>query len=160
MRPISIVLMLAFLGVAGAASAEEQSAGANKAQAEQPSGAGEAARGEQPSTPPAAAQAEPPAKAPAAAQPKERPAVVTRSDPAYAQKLAAALRVHVPTNPKVGAGTASCRFQVTANGAISGINCKGSSPAHSQLLQKAVAATKAPPPPGGSFSANQSVVFH
>jgi hypothetical protein len=149
MRKISIALMLILWGAAGAAYSEEQSGSAGAAQPEQPSGAVGANKAGEPSGA-AGAQAEPHSGAAGAAH----------ADPAYAQKLAVAVRARVPTNAKVGAGAASCSFQVTANGSVSGISCKGSSPAHSQLLQKAIAATKAPPPPGGSFSANQSVVFH
>jgi hypothetical protein len=150
MRKISIALMAAFLGVAGAVQAEEQSGAAGASQAEQPSGApGPAQTGEHSGT----------AGATHTGEQSAAPNAV-HADPAYAQKLAAAVRSHVPTNANVGAGRASCSFQVTGNGSVSGINCKGSSPAHSQLLQRAIAATKAPAPPGGSFSASQSAVFH
>jgi hypothetical protein len=149
MRKISIALMLILWGAAGAAYSEEQRGSAGAAHPEQPSGADGANKA-----------GEPPGAAGIQAEPHSGAADAAHADPAYAQKLAIAVRAHVPTNAKVGAGAASCSFQVTANGSVSGISCKGSSPAHSQLLQKAIAATKAPPPPGGSFSANQSVVFH
>ncbi len=159
MRNISIALIISLMA-AGAAYAEEQSGSPPPAQ---------------PETQPASAAAAVPAtseKAQAAAprQLKKRakptatgsPSATgpSRADPAYAQKLASAVRAHVPSTTNVGPGSASCNFQVTANGAMSGISCKGSSPAHSRVLQKAIASTKAPPPPGGSFSANQSIVFH
>ena len=146
-------------GAASAAHAEEQTGAAGAAPPGTPSAAG-ATEAQQPPGAAAGAHAEQPASPAGAAQAKERAAAAAHADPAYALKLAAAVRAHVPGNAKVGVGSASCKFQVTASGSMSGISCKGSSPAHSQLLQKAIAATKAPPPPGGSFSANQSVVFH
>ncbi|MGA9601626.1 MAG: hypothetical protein WBS22_15495 [Methylocystis sp.] len=149
MRKISIAFMMVLWSAASAACAEEQTGAAGAAQPEKPSGA-PGAHAEQHPGPEGAAQAGRHSGAAGAAH----------ADPAYALKLAAAVRAHVPSSAKVGAGTASCIFQVTANGSMSSISCKGSSPAHSQLLQRAIASTKAPPPPGGSFSANQSVVFH
>ena len=162
MRNISIVLMLVLLGAAGAAFAEEQAGSAGAAQPGQPSGAAGPAQAQEPS---GTATATPAEQHPAAAgagytEQKAGAGRAAHADPNYALKLAAAVRAHVPSGAKVSAGSASCSFQVTATGSMSGISCKGSSPAHSQLLQRAIAATKAPPPPGGSFSANQSVVFH
>ena len=176
MRKISIAFMMVLWGAASTAYAEEQTGAAGAAQPEKPSGAAAGpAQAEQPAGAVGASQSQ--AKEPSgaagahaeqhpgaegAAHGERRPgaAGAAHADPAYALKLAAAVRAHVPSSAKVGAGTASCMFQVTANGSMSGISCKGSSPAHSQLLQRAIASTKAPPPPGGSFSANQSVVFH
>jgi hypothetical protein len=174
MRKISIALMMVLWGAASAACAEEQTGAAGAVQPEMPSGAATGAvQAEQPAGAVGAPQAKEPSGAPGAhAEQHPGPegaaqagrhsgaAGAAHADPAYALKLAAAVRAHVPSSAKVGAGTASCIFQVTANGSMSGISCKGSSPAHSQLLQRAIASTKAPPPPGGSFSANQSVVFH
>ncbi len=154
MRNFSIPLMVLLCAAAGAAYAEEPAGAAGDAQTQPPPAAAEAPQSSAPApaaaAPAPAAHAETPPRAPGG----------TAVNSAYAQKLAVAVRAHVPANATVGSGTASCSFQVTASGATSGIACKGSSPAHSQLLQKAIAATKAPPPPGGSFSANQAVVFH
>ena|SRR5208283_1881754 len=174
MRKISLAFMMVLWGAASAAYAEEQTGAAGAGQPEKPSGAAAgAAQAEHPAGAVGAPQAkEPPGAAGSHAEQhpgpegaaqgerRSRAASAAHTDPAYALKLAAAVRAHVPSSAKVGAGTASCIFQVTANGSMSGISCKGSSPAHSQLLQRAIASTKAPPPPGGSFSANQSVVFH
>jgi len=163
MRKISIAFRMVLCGAfIYAAHAEEPSGAAGAAQAQQPSAAG-ATDTQQPSG--AAGGAHPeqhpgPKGAGQADQRPTAPAAAHAADPAYMLKLAAAVRAHVPANAKVGAGKASCSFLVTANGSTSGINCKGSSPAHSQLLQRAILSTKAPPPPGGSFSASQSVVFH
>ncbi len=174
MRKISIAFMMVLWSAASAACAEEQTGAAGAVQPEKPSGAATGAvQAEQPAGAVGAPQAKEPSGAPGAhAEQHPGPegaaqagrhsgaAGAAHADPAYALKLAAAVRAHVPSSAKVGAGTAFCVFQVTANGSMSGISCKGSSPAHSQLLQRAIASTKAPPPPGGSFSANQSVVFH
>ncbi len=174
MRKISIACMMVLWSAASATYAEEQTGAAGAAQPDKPSGAAAGAvQAEQPAGAVGASQAKEPSGA-AASHAEQHPgpegaaqaerhsgaAGAAHADPAYALKLAAAVRAHVPSSAKVGAGTASCIFQVTANGSMSGISCKGSSPAHSQLLQRAIASTKAPPPPGGSFSANQSVVFH
>jgi hypothetical protein len=164
MRKISIALTIALLGASSAAYAEEPAGAAGAAQAEQPPGGGAAGATHaepQPAGGGAASGPQPSSPAAAHAEKHTGPAnAAAHADPAYALKLAAAVRAHVPSNAKVGAGTASCRFLVTANGSTSGIACQGSSPVHSQLLQKAISSTKAPPPPGGSFSASQSVVFH
>ena len=156
MRKISIGLILVLFGASGAAYAEEQSGATGAVPTQDAPAATTAAPANKHPAAAGAAATEQKAGAAAAAHAEARP----HADPGYRIKLAAAVRAHVPTNASVGAGSASCSFQVTASGLTSGIACKGSSPAHSQLLQKAIAATKAPPPPGGSFSANQSVVFH
>jgi len=156
MRKISIALIMALFGAGSVAYAEEQTGAAGTGQAQEAPAATSAAPAEKHPAAAGAATTEQKAGVAAAAHAEPRP----HADPAYMLKLAAAVRAHVPTNASVGAGNASCRFLVTASGVTSGIACTGSSPAHSQLLQKAIAATKAPPPPGGSFSANQSVVFH
>jgi len=161
---IAFVFAMAVLGAANPACAEEPTGAAGATQTEQPSGAAGANQATEPSGAAPGAKAQQPsgpAAGAAHAEPHSGPASATaHADPAYMQRLAAAVRAHVPTNAKVGAGTASCSFRVTANGSMSGIACRGSSPGHSQLLQRAIASTKAPPPPGGSFFANQSVVFH
>ena len=160
MRKIAIALTMLLWGAAGAAYAEEPAGAAGAAQAEQPSGAAHANPAPEPSGAAAGAKAGQHPEGAAQAKPRPSAAGAAHADPAYAQKLAVAVRAHVPTLARVGAGSASCSFHVTASGSTSRINCRGSSAAHSQLLQKAIAATRAPPPPGGSFSANQSVVFH
>jgi len=78
----------------------------------------------------------------------------------YAALLSAAIRRHVPSSSTLGPGHASCSFHVTSGGAMSGIGCSGSSPAHASLLHTAIASVRAPPPPGGGFFASQAVNFH
>ncbi|MFY9658146.1 MAG: hypothetical protein WAK01_16465 [Methylocystis sp.] len=156
MRKISVALIVVFFCVGSVAYAEEQTGAAGSGQAQEAPAAASAAPAEKHPAAAGPAATEQKAGVAAAAHAEQPP----HADPAYMMKLAAAVRAHVPANASVGAGNASCRFLVTASGVTSGIACKGSSPAHSQLLQKAIAATKAPLPPGGSFSAYQSVVFH
>ncbi len=79
---------------------------------------------------------------------------------AYGAMLAAAIRRHVPSSSSLGEGSASCSFHVSAGGGMTGISCSGSSGAHAGLLQRAIASTHAPAPPGGGFFASQSVHFH
>jgi protein TonB len=82
------------------------------------------------------------------------------SQAGYKALLAAAIRRHVPSSSSLGEGSASCSFHVSSGGGMTGINCSGSSGAHASLLRSAIAATHAPPPPGGGFHAVQSVHFH
>ncbi len=79
---------------------------------------------------------------------------------AYGAMLAAAIRRHVPSSSSLGEGSASCSFHVTSGGGMSGISCSGSTTAHAGLLQRAIASTHAPAPPGGGFFASQGVHFH
>jgi protein TonB len=81
------------------------------------------------------------------------------SKAAYGALLAAAIRRHVPATSSLGEGTASCSFHVTSGGGMTGISCSGSTPGHAALLQRAIAAVHAPPPPGGAFFASQPVHF-
>jgi len=78
----------------------------------------------------------------------------------YAGLLAAAIARHVPSVSSLGPGTASCTFHVGPSGGMGGVSCSGSSSSHASLLRSAIYATRAPPPPGGSFSASQTVHFH
>lgn len=78
----------------------------------------------------------------------------------YAAQLSAAIRRHVPSSSRLGAGAANCSFHVGPGGGMGGIACSGSTPAHAALLRTAIASVQAPPPPGGGFFASQSVNFH
>jgi len=82
------------------------------------------------------------------------------SHASYAALLSAAIRRHVPSSTALGPGAATCSFHVSGGGGMTGISCSGSSPAHASLLRMAIASVQAPPPPGGGFSAVQTVNFH
>jgi len=77
----------------------------------------------------------------------------------YAQRVAAQIRSHSPSKTVLGPGTASVRFRVSGQGAVTLVSASGSSPAHAALGKKIVSSIKAPPPPGGSFVANQEFNF-
>ncbi len=79
---------------------------------------------------------------------------------AYAALLAASIRRHIPNTSSLNAGSAFCSFHVTASGAMSGVSCSGTSPAHVGLLRGAISSTHAPPPPGGGFFARQGIRTH
>jgi len=78
----------------------------------------------------------------------------------YEALLSAAIRRHVPSSTALGPGSATCGFHVSMGGGMTGVSCSGSSAAHASLLRMAIASVQAPPPPGGGFSAVQTVNFH
>lgn len=83
-----------------------------------------------------------------------------RSRANYIGLLAAAIARHTPSVSHLGPGTAVCRFAVTSAGAIAGVSCSGTMPAHAALLRAAILATQTPgPPPGGGLEVRQAAEF-
>ncbi|MGA8171821.1 MAG: TonB C-terminal domain-containing protein [Methylocystis sp.] len=79
---------------------------------------------------------------------------------AYARKVAAEIRRHSPATTSLH-GNVSVRFTIGASGRVVSHTVVGASdPALSSQVNKILASVQAPPPPGGSFSANQLFVFH
>lgn len=81
-------------------------------------------------------------------------------DKAYARKVAAEIRRHSPQRTSAH-GNLSVRFTIGASGrVVSHKIINASNPALNSEVDKILASVHAPPPPGGSFTANQLFVFH
>ena len=79
---------------------------------------------------------------------------------AYARKVAAEIRRHSPEETNVH-GNLSVRFTIGASGrVVSHKIISASDPALGSEVDKILASVHVPPPPGGSFTANQLFVFH
>jgi outer membrane biosynthesis protein TonB len=79
---------------------------------------------------------------------------------AYARKVAAEIRRHSPGETGLH-GNLSVRFTIGASGrVVSHKIISASDPALGSGVDKILASVNAPPPPGGSFTANQLFVFH
>lgn len=79
---------------------------------------------------------------------------------AYARKVAAEIRRRSPEETRLH-GNLSVRFTIGASGrVVSHKIISASDPALGSEVEKILASVHAPPPPGGSFTANQLFVFH
>ncbi len=79
---------------------------------------------------------------------------------AYARKVAAEIKRHSPEQTNVH-GNLSVRFTIGASGrVVSHKIINASNPALNSAVDKILASVHVPPPPGGSFTANQLFVFH
>ncbi len=79
---------------------------------------------------------------------------------AYARKVAAEIRRHSPQATQLH-GELSVQFTIGASGrVVSHKIISASDPALTSEVSKILASVQVPPPPGGSFSANQLFVFH
>jgi outer membrane biosynthesis protein TonB len=79
---------------------------------------------------------------------------------AYARKVAAEIRRHSPGETSLH-GNLSVRFTIGASGrVVSHKIISASDPALGSEVEKILASVHLPPPPGGSFTANQAFVFH
>jgi outer membrane biosynthesis protein TonB len=79
---------------------------------------------------------------------------------AYARKVAAEIRRHSPGETSLH-GNLSVRFTIGASGrVVSHKIISASDPALGSQVDKILASVHVPPPPGGSFTANQLFVFH
>jgi len=85
----------------------------------------------------------------------------SKADPkAYARKVAAEIRRHSPEETSLH-GNLSVRFTIGASGrVVSHKIISASDPALGSEVDKILASVHVPPPPGGSFTANQQFVFH
>lgn len=94
------------------------------------------------------------------AQGKAKARESTADHKAYARKVAAEIRRHSPEDARVH-GNLSVRFTIGASGrVVSHKIISASDPALGSEVDKILASVHAPPPPGGSFTANQLFVFH
>jgi outer membrane biosynthesis protein TonB len=79
---------------------------------------------------------------------------------AYARKVAAEIKRHSPEKTRLH-GNLSVRFTIGAAGrVVSHKITSASDPALGSEVVKILASVHVPPPPGGSFTANQLFVFH
>jgi outer membrane biosynthesis protein TonB len=79
---------------------------------------------------------------------------------AYARKVAAEIRRHSPEKASVH-GNLSVRFTIGASGRVESHKIINTSdPALGSEVDRILASVRMPPPPGGSFTANQLFVFH
>ena len=79
---------------------------------------------------------------------------------AYARKVAGEIRRHSPEQTSVH-GNLSVRFTIGASGrVVSHKIISASDPALGSEVDKILASVHVPPPPGGSFTADQLFVFH
>ena len=79
---------------------------------------------------------------------------------AYARRVAAEIRRHSPEATGLH-GNLSVRFTIGASGrVVSHKIISASDPALGSEVDKILASVHVPPPPGGSFTANQLFVFH
>ncbi|MGA8170019.1 MAG: TonB C-terminal domain-containing protein [Methylocystis sp.] len=93
-------------------------------------------------------------------QAKAKPKESRADNKAYARKVAAEIRRHSPQQTGVH-GKLSVRFTIGASGrVVSHKIINASNPALNTEVDKILASVHVPPPPGGSFSADQLFVFH
>jgi hypothetical protein len=79
----------------------------------------------------------------------------------YGMDLARRIRARAPGATGAGAGAATARFHIDASGAIDALRViSASTPAHADALRGMLLGLRAPPPPGGSFDAVQTIRFH
>jgi outer membrane biosynthesis protein TonB len=79
---------------------------------------------------------------------------------AYAHKVAAEIRRHSPEKTRLH-GKLSVRFTIGVSGrVVSHKITSASDPTLGSEVDKILASVHVPPPPGGSFTANQLFVFH
>lgn len=110
--------------------------------------------------PASGAAPKPAATAPAAVKPAAAPAGSAMSESKYLSLLYAEIAKHTPEENPAGPGEVTASFIVGASGRVEKVTIdKTSSPAHTEIVRKILAAVVTPPPPGGAMDVGQTFKF-